>query len=138
MDIDLRPGKHSTFSADQLSYLGGGPNDGFARGNIFNALLYQGNTASLIEDVKGGSGNDKITGNQVANMLYGNGGNDILTGDAGNDTLIGGTGADRLSGGTGTDTASYAGSSKGVVANLSSSSANTNDAKETSIRRSKT
>jgi serralysin len=129
LQIDLRPGGYSMFSADQLSFLGGGPNDGYARGNIFNALLFQGNTASLIEDVKGGSGNDKITGNQVANVLYGNGGNDILNGDAGNDTLVGGAGADRLNGGTGTDTASYAGATKGVAANLATSTANTNDAK---------
>jgi serralysin len=129
LDIDLRAGKHSTFSADQLSFLGGGPNDGFASGNIFNALLYQGNTASLIEDVKGGSGNDKITGNQVSNTLYGNGGNDTLNGDAGNDILVGGIGADRLSGGTGIDTASYSGATKGVVANLATSTANSNDAK---------
>src|SRR5690606_38914874 len=40
--IDLRPGKHSVFSDAQLAFLGGGPNDGFARGNIFNALLYKG------------------------------------------------------------------------------------------------
>ncbi|WP_428428502.1 M10 family metallopeptidase C-terminal domain-containing protein [Pararhizobium sp.] len=129
LQIDLRPGGYSKFSADQLSFLGGGPNDGFARGNIFNALLFQGNTASLIEDVKGGSGNDKITGNQVANVLYGNGGNDILNGDAGNDFLVGGVGADKLNGGTGTDTASYAGATTGVVANLATSTANTNDAK---------
>ncbi len=129
LQIDLRPGRYSKFNADQLSFLGGGPNDGFARGNIFNALLHQGNTASLIEDVKGGSGHDKITGNQVANLLYGNGGNDTLNGDAGNDTLVGGIGADRLIGGTGIDTASYAGATRGVVANLATSTANTNDAK---------
>ncbi|URK87907.1 M10 family metallopeptidase C-terminal domain-containing protein [Rhizobium sp. RCAM05350] len=129
MKIDLRPGGHSTFSADQLSFLNGGPNDGYARGNIFNALLYHGNTKSLIEDVKAGAGNDQITGNQVANTLYGNGGNDTLNGDAGNDTLVGGVGADRLYGGADTDIASYAGATKGVVANLATSTANINDAK---------
>lgn len=129
LKIDLRPGGYSTFSADQLSFLNGGPNDGHARGNIFNALLYHGNIKSLIEDVKGGSGNDQITGNQVANLLYGNGGNDVLNGDAGNDTLVGGIGADRLNGGADIDTASYAGAVKGVVANLTASTANTNDAK---------
>ncbi|OBZ94032.1 protease [Pararhizobium polonicum] len=129
MTIDLRPGKSSMFSADQLSWLGGGPNDGYARGNIFNALLYHGNTKSLIEDVKAGSGNDRITGNEVANALYGNGGNDTLNGEAGNDTLVGGAGADKLNGGSGTDAASYAGATKGVVASLVTPSANTNDAK---------
>ncbi len=103
LKIDLRPGKASLFSEDQLAYLGGGPNDGYARGNIFNALLHDGDLRSLIENAKGGSGSDKITGNQVGNSLQGNGGNDTLTGEAGNDVLIGASGADRLDGGTGVD-----------------------------------
>ncbi|MDK1377665.1 MULTISPECIES: M10 family metallopeptidase [unclassified Sinorhizobium] len=112
LKIDLRPGQASTFSADQLAYLGGGPNDGFARGNIFNALLYHGDTRSLIENVLGGSANDSIIGNQAANTLRGYAGNDALSGDrgndlldggVGNDSLYGGAGADRLTGGTGAD-----------------------------------
>lgn len=103
LKVDLRPGKYSTFSDAQLSYLGGGPNDGYARGNIFNALLYKGNTESLIENVKGGSGSDSILGNQAANKLYGNAGNDTLKGDSGKDTLNGGIGADKLYGGSGAD-----------------------------------
>jgi len=103
LKIDLRPGKASLFSEDQLAYLGGGPNDGFARGNIFNALLHDGDTRSLIENAKGGSGSDQITGNQVANSLQGNSGNDTLNGEAGNDVLIGASGADRLDAGTGAD-----------------------------------
>ncbi|MBP1883816.1 M10 family metallopeptidase [Sinorhizobium mexicanum] len=112
LKVDLRPGQASTFSADQLAYLGGGPNDGFARGNIFNALLYHGDTRSLIENVLGGSANDSIIGNQAANTLRGNAGNDALSGDrgndlldggVGNDSLYGGAGADRLTGGTGAD-----------------------------------
>ncbi|OJF90007.1 hypothetical protein AX760_08750 [Pararhizobium antarcticum] len=137
LKVDLRAGQHSLFSEDQLAYLDGGPNDGYARGNIFNTLLYNGNTRSLIENVKGGSGNDSLRGNQLANSLSGNDGNDTLNGDkgndklyggAGNDTLIGGSGADTLSGGTGTDTASYATATKGVVANLAAPQQNTNDA----------
>lgn len=112
LKIDLRPGQASTFSADQLAYLDGGPNGGFARGNIFNALLYHGDTRSLIENVVGGSANDSIMGNQAANTLRGNAGNDVLSGDrgndlldggVGNDILFGGAGADRLTGGTGAD-----------------------------------
>ncbi len=128
LKIDLRPGKASLFSEDQLAYLGGGPNDGFARGNIFNSLLYNGDTRSLIENVKGGSGNDQITGNQAVNTLRGYSGNDTLKGDAGNDVLIGGLGADTLSGGAGSDTASYKDSSKGVYADLGNASLNTNEA----------
>lgn len=103
LKIDLRPGKASTFSIDQLAWLGGGPNYGFAAGNIFNALQYRGDTRSLIENVKGGSAGDAITGNQAANVLWGYGGNDMLNGDTGNDTLFGGSGSDKLYGGKGND-----------------------------------
>ncbi|EJT04733.1 M10 family metallopeptidase, partial [Rhizobium sp. CCGE 510] len=92
--IDLRAGGYSVFSQSQLAYLGGGPNNGYARGNIFNALLYHDNVASLIENVQAGSGNDTIIGNEADNTLWGNAGNDSLTGGSGNDTLIGGTGND--------------------------------------------
>ncbi|WP_372353366.1 M10 family metallopeptidase C-terminal domain-containing protein [Rhizobium sp. BT-175] len=94
LKIDLRAGGHSVFSQGQLADLGGGPNNGYARGNIFNALLHQGNVASLIENVQAGSGNDSIVGNEADNTLWGNAGNDSLSGGSGNDTLIGGTGND--------------------------------------------
>ncbi|MBP2485955.1 Ca2+-binding RTX toxin-like protein [Rhizobium leguminosarum] len=103
LEIDLRAGGYSVFSQGQLADLGGGPNYGDARGNIFNALLYHDNTASLIENVKAGSGNDTITGNEADNTLWGNAGNDTLTGDSGNDTLDGGTEIDKMSGGVGDD-----------------------------------
>ncbi|MBB2699252.1 UNVERIFIED_ORG: Ca2+-binding RTX toxin-like protein, partial [Rhizobium esperanzae] len=103
LKIDLHAGGYSVFSQGQLAYLGGGPNGGYARGNIFNALLYHDNVASLIENVKAGSGNDTIVGNEADNTLWGNAGNDTLTGDSGNDTLDGGAGNDKLSGGVGND-----------------------------------
>ncbi|TAT77163.1 hypothetical protein ELI56_02515 [Rhizobium ruizarguesonis] len=103
LKIDLRAGGYSVFSQGQLADLGGGPNNGYARGNIFNALLYHDNVASLIENVKAGSGNDTIVGNEADNTLWGNAGNDTLTGDSGNDTLDGGTGIDKMSGGVGND-----------------------------------
>ncbi|MBX4929980.1 M10 family metallopeptidase C-terminal domain-containing protein [Rhizobium binae] len=103
LKIDLRAGGYSVFSQGQLSYLGGGPNNGYARGNIFNALLHEGNTASLIENVKAGSGSDTIVGNEADNTLWGNAGNDTLTGNSGNDTLDGGAGIDKMSGGVGND-----------------------------------
>ncbi|WP_141105748.1 matrixin family metalloprotease, partial [Rhizobium sp. R693] len=103
LQIDLRPGSYSVFSGLQLADLGGGPNNGYARGNIFNALLYHDNIASLIENVQAGSGNDTITGNEADNTLWGNAGNDSLSGGAGNDTLNGGAGLDRMSGGVGDD-----------------------------------
>ncbi|WP_052161838.1 FG-GAP-like repeat-containing protein [Hoeflea sp. BAL378] len=76
--IDLNPGGHSVFSSAQLAYLGGGPNGGYARGNIFNAMLFGGNTASLIENAIGGSGSDTFTGNVGNNVLSGNGGFDTV------------------------------------------------------------
>ena len=74
--IDLRPGRmdHDR-AARQLANLGGGH---FARGNIANALLYEGNTASLIENAIGGSGDDTLIANQAANQLTGNGGADTF------------------------------------------------------------
>jgi serralysin len=104
LEINLAPGQWSTFSDTQLANLGGGPNGGFARGNIANALLFQGNTASLIENAIGGSGDDTIQGNDANNTLTGNAGDDILKGVGGADTLNGGSGSDSLKGGGGADT----------------------------------
>ena len=145
LDINLSPGSHSTFSTAQLAYLGGGPNGGYARGNVFNALQYHGDPRSLIEMAIGGSGADRIVGNAAANTLIGNAGNDDLAGltasdalyggdgndrldggagtdgldgGAGNDVLIGGSSADALTGGSGIDTASYATATEAVDARL--------------------
>ena len=52
----------------------------------------------IIENAIGGSGNDTMTGNGVANTL---------TGNDGNDTFVGGVGADVLRGGQGFDTSNY-------------------------------
>jgi serralysin len=97
--IDLAPGGHSTFSDAQRAFLGGGPNGGYARGNVFNALQVGGDARSLIENAVGGSGHDAITGNAAANTLSGSAGNDTLSGAGGVDTLHGGAGDDRLDGG---------------------------------------
>jgi serralysin len=55
---------------------------------------------TIIENAIGGSGNDTLTGNAVANVLQGGGGSDALNGGGGNDT------------------ASYAGSTAGVTVSL--------------------
>lgn len=47
-----------------------------------------------IENAKAGRGDDKISGNALANRLEGGQGNDRLEGKGGNDTLIGGSGED--------------------------------------------
>ena len=103
LNVNLNPGGYSTFSAAQLAdldVLG----DHIARGNVFNALQYQGAARSLIENAIGGSGNDLLNGNQAANVLTGSSGNDTLKGNAGNDMLKGGVGTDTVAGGTGNDT----------------------------------
>ena len=66
-------------------------------GLIANVAIARG---AVIENAKGGAGNDIITGNAVANALLGGGGSDDLKGGAGND---------RLDGGAGTDTAEFSG-----------------------------
>jgi serralysin len=96
LQIDLRPGQYSVFSHTQLADLDASSSSSarIARGNIFNALLHNHNTASLIEDAVGGSGNDIINGNQGKNDLSGQSGNDHLDGFGGNDILTGGGGKD--------------------------------------------
>jgi serralysin len=83
--IDLRPGEWTTTSAVQLANLGNGV---FARGNVANALLFNGDVRSLIENARGGSGDDVLIGNQAANLLDGGRGSDRLTGGAGNDVFL--------------------------------------------------
>jgi Ca2+-binding RTX toxin-like protein len=75
----------------------------FSGGNASRSTVTIG-PGVTIEDARGGSGSDTLTGNGVANILKGEGGNDALSGGGGNDVLIGGTGADRMTGGTGNDT----------------------------------
>ncbi|MBX7495494.1 M10 family metallopeptidase C-terminal domain-containing protein [Qipengyuania sp. 6B39] len=57
----------------------------------------------VIENATGGSGDDVLIGNDVANILTGNNGADVLMGRDGNDTLYGGNGMDELFGGAGND-----------------------------------
>ncbi len=60
-----------------------------------------------VENLTGGSGNDRLAGTAGANTLSGGSGNDVLDGGAGPDLLLGGAG---------TDTADYASRSAHVVA----------------------
>ncbi|WP_199762806.1 M10 family metallopeptidase C-terminal domain-containing protein, partial [Bradyrhizobium guangdongense] len=98
LSINLNPGASSLFSLVQRAYLGDGH---YASGNVYNAYLYNGDARSYIDNAIGGSGNDTIVGNAIANVLNGGGGNDTITGGAGNDII---------DGGSGTDTAVYSGS----------------------------
>ena len=77
--------------------------------------------ATTVENLIGGSGNDRLTGTTYGfttapptgftrnNRLVGGRGNDIINGLDGNDSLNGGLGTDQLIGGAGTDTADYSG-----------------------------
>jgi serralysin len=85
LNIDLRPGQYSKFSDVQLSNLGSG---NYADGNIYNALLYNGDVRSLIENIIAGSGNDNIIGNAADNTITTGGGNDFIDGKEGNDTVV--------------------------------------------------
>jgi serralysin len=102
LKVDLRPGEWTKTSTAQLAKLNW---DGskVAVGNIANALLYQGDARSLIENAVGGSGNDSLTGNEGANLLRGAAGTDKLYGLGAGDSLDGGAGADTLAGGAGAD-----------------------------------
>ncbi|MCX7396252.1 MAG: calcium-binding protein, partial [Planctomycetales bacterium] len=57
------------------------------------------NSASVLENIVGGSGHDTLTGNAQANILVGNSGGDTLNGSGGRDIVIGGLGLDTLNGG---------------------------------------
>ena len=105
--LHLTPGFWSTLSHSQLAVLdpkaAGAADDLLARGNVANALLHKDDPRSLIENAIGGTGDDKIFGNQADNSLSGHGGRDLIDGLAGNDDLEGGFGRDILRGGTGKD-----------------------------------
>jgi serralysin len=114
LSVDLTPGGWSDLDVGgnfQRAKL----NDGYggitkyARGHLFNALQYNGDARSLIENANGGTGNDSMTGNGIGNVLNGNGGND---------TINGGSGQDYMDGGAGTDTIDYRYWSGGGTYNL--------------------
>ncbi|WP_199326580.1 calcium-binding protein [Nostoc sp. FACHB-888] len=65
------------------------------------------------DNVFGGNGNDRLTGNAGANVLNGGSGDDNLDGRDGNDILIGGLGRDILAGGGGADFFRYNSASEG-------------------------
>jgi Ca2+-binding RTX toxin-like protein len=76
----------------------------------------------------GREGNDKLSGDEGDDTLVGGAGNDLLDGGIGNDILNGGIGADQLIGGDGVDAADYSTSSAGVNVNLTTGAASGGDA----------
>lgn len=105
--INLQPGALSSIGnlyvpADKSALIAYYKVDGVFGDKAYNNIGISLDT--LIENAKGGIGNDHIIGNSANNVLTGNGGNDILNGGAGNDNLNGGAGADTMLGGSGNDT----------------------------------
>jgi RTX calcium-binding nonapeptide repeat (4 copies) len=56
-----------------------------------------------VENVRGGDGDDHISGSASSNKLWGGGGNDVLLGGDGDDFIYGGDGDDQIDGGDGDD-----------------------------------
>ena len=115
--------KITTFDASGIS--------GAAADAAALAVTYISSNATVTDTVtiKGGSGNDALTGNAAMDVITGGLGNDsmsglagkdTLNGDAGTDTLNGGLGLDTLSGGAGVDTFVYTavGDSQGVTVDV--------------------
>jgi serralysin len=84
--IDLRPGEWSTLASFQLANLGDGH---MARGNVANALLYNGDPRSLIENAIGSGAPDQIIANEAANRLTGAGGADTFRWSSNGDVGLG-------------------------------------------------
>jgi serralysin len=117
LTINLQPGAWTTTSTAQLAklYYTGSQ---IAEGNIANALQYNGDVRSLIENAVGGSGNDTIIGNSADNRLYGNSGDDFLYGMDGNDRFVLEAGSDYMDGGAGIDYVDYSSVASAMTVSL--------------------
>jgi serralysin len=102
---DLRPGHWLTFSHSQIADLNSQADAGTpqfqAQGNVYNALLYHGDTRSEISSIITGTGNDTIWGNDRDNTINAGAGNDTIYAGSGDDTITGGPGADTIFFGSG-------------------------------------
>ncbi|MCA2720146.1 Calx-beta domain-containing protein [Microcystis sp. M169S2] len=79
--------------------------EGF-KGTEYNDVIFGGTESEsyyYYAGLKGGSGNDTISGNAGYDDIYGEDGNDVLNGGADNDQLYGGSGNDLLNGDAGDD-----------------------------------
>jgi VCBS repeat-containing protein len=95
--IDLRPGEFSTVDQNQLANNLAYQNlVNLAPGNFAMSLLYNNDTHSLIENAKGGIGNDIFVGNTANNLLDGGAGSDtvIFTNVTGVNVTLNDTNAD--------------------------------------------
>ncbi len=90
-------------------------NLGLTAAQTVNANLQLVIPVIAIENIVGGAGNDRITGNILANNLQGGTGDDRISGAGGDDTIFGQGGNDILSGGAGNDIFYYNGLLSGAV-----------------------
>lgn len=108
--IDLRAGAYSSIALRQTAaeirqgldipdWFAGSLPSGIYNGSNNLAIAY----GVVIEKAVGGSGNDRLIGNDAANTLLGGGGRDSVAGGNGNDSLDGGSGFDTMVGGAGND-----------------------------------
>ena len=107
-ELGLPPVSQATYDANMAAFEADPEWRGRLTDNV--GIAY----GTIIENARGGSGNDMMIGNHVANVLDGNAGDDMLVGGLGNDTL---------NGGAGSDTASYAGATGSVIVNLTAGTA---------------
>lgn len=98
LTIDLRPGHYSVFKSSQLADLDAGKKGKDANGNIYNALMFEGDQRSLIENAIGGSGKDTFRGNAADNTFTGKGGADVFffRKGGGDDTITDFSNSDRI------------------------------------------
>jgi Ca2+-binding RTX toxin-like protein len=97
VSIDLRPGQFSTVDQAQLANHTAYQNGvAMAPGNIAMSLLYNNDGRSLIENAKGGAGDDLFIGNSANNVLDGGAGSDtvVFTGTNGVNVTLNDTSAD--------------------------------------------
>lgn len=100
--IDLAPGSFTDLDTGgnfQRAQLDFGYQDNpvtYARGHVFNALQFEGDDRSLIENAVGGSGDDRFRGNSADNTFTGQQGDDTFYDSDGSDTYRGGAGDDLL------------------------------------------
>ena len=119
-------GYSTTLTTFDASGISGAAADAAALAVFFGSGIA---TATATVTIKGGSGNDVLSGNAAMDVITGGAGNDTISGgagndtisgDAGNDTISGGVGFDTLSGGDGVDTFRYMGAaeSQGTTADV--------------------
>jgi Ca2+-binding RTX toxin-like protein len=77
--------------------------DGRGGSDVIDASAYTGTPSNAVLELRGGAGDDRLTGSLGKDYFYGEDGDDILYGGAGNDRFFGGSGMDDMYGQGGDD-----------------------------------